>query len=189
VTRLSAEDFVAKKIFFVKGVGRDITRLGSFEQALRDAGIQMFNLVRVSSIIPPNCKVISSKEGKRLLKPGEVVFLIMSKIESDEPNRLIAASVGAAVPKDRNMYGYLSEYEAYGESDEVAGEKSEDLAATMLATTLGIHFDVDASWDKKKKAFKMSNKIVKTFNITQSAVVGKDGKWTTVIATAVLVFH
>ena len=189
MTKLSVEDFVAKKIFFVKGVGRDITRLGSFEQALRDAGIQMFNLVRVSSIIPPNCKVISPQEGKQLLKPGEVVFLVMSKIESDEPNRLVAASIGAAMPKDRNMYGYLSEYEAYGENDEVAGEKAEDLAATMLATTLGIHFDVDASWDEKEKAFKMSNKIVKTFNITQSAVVGKDGKWTTVIAAAVLVFH
>jgi len=113
----------------------------------------------------------------------------MSKIESDEPNRLVAASIGAAVPKDRNIYGYLSEYEAYGENDEVAGEKAEDLAATMLATTLDIHFDVDASWDKKEKAFKMSNKIFKTFNITQSAVVGKDGKWTTVIAAAVLAFH
>ncbi|MGC8548040.1 MAG: pyruvoyl-dependent arginine decarboxylase [Candidatus Micrarchaeia archaeon] len=183
----SADLFVAKRMFFTKGVGRDTTELGSFEQALRDAQIQKFNLVRVSSIIPPNCEVIKREEGLQLLKPGQVVFLVMSRIESNEPNRLMAASIGAAMPKDRNNYGYLSEYESFGESDEAAGEKAEDLAATMLATTLGIEFDPDQSWDEKEQVFKMSNKIVKTFNVTQSAVVGKGGRWTTAIAAAVLI--
>ncbi|MEM3180838.1 MAG: arginine decarboxylase, pyruvoyl-dependent [Candidatus Micrarchaeaceae archaeon] len=180
---------IAKKMFFTKGVGRDSTQLGSFEQALRDARIQMFNLVRVSSIIPPNCELIKHDEGLQLLVPGQVVFLVMSRVESNEPNRLIAASVGAAMPKDRNQYGYLSEYEAYGETEEVAGDKAEDLAATMLATTLGIEFNTYQGWDEKEQVFKMSNKIVRTFNVTQSAVVGKDGKWTTTIAAAVFVTH
>lgn len=180
-------NFVAKKLFFTKGVGRDSTPLGSFEQALRDARIQMFNLVRVSSIIPPNCQVIKPEEGLQMLSPGQVVFLVMSRIESNEPNRLIAASIGVAIPKDRNQYGYLSEYEAYGEADEIAGEKAEDLAATMLATTLGIEFDPNKSWDEREQVFKMSNKIVKTFNVTQSAVVGKDGRWTTALAAAVFI--
>ncbi|MEM3781826.1 MAG: arginine decarboxylase, pyruvoyl-dependent [Candidatus Micrarchaeaceae archaeon] len=183
----SVDPLLARKMFFVKGVGRDSEKLGSFEQALRDAHIQMFNLVRVSSIIPPNCEIVKQEEGFQLLVPGQVVFLVMSRIESNEPNRLIAASIGAAMPKDRSQYGYLSEYEAYGETDEVAGEKAEDLAATMLATTLGIEFDADQSWDEKEQVFKMSNKIVKTFNVTQSAVVGKGGRWTTAIAAAVLV--
>jgi len=181
------ESFVAKRMFFTKGVGRDSTPLGSFEQALRDAQIEQFNLVRVSSIIPPNCEVIKREEGLQLLHPGEIVFLVMSRIEANEPNRLIAASIGAAMPKDRAVHGYLSEYEAFGESDEIAGEKAEDLAATMLATTLGIEFDPNQGWDEKEQVFKMSNKIVRTFNVTQSAVVGKEGKWTTAIAAAVFI--
>ena len=184
---MSSADLLPTRIFFTKGVGRDSTTLGSFEQALRDAQIQQFNLVRVSSIIPPYCKVIKKEEGLKLLNPGQIVFLVLSKIESNEPNRLISASIGAAMPKERSAYGYLSEYEAFGESDEVAGEKAEDLAATMLATTLGIKFNAEQSWDKREQVYKMSNKIVKTFNITQSAVVGKDRKWTTAIAAAVFV--
>ena len=51
---------VPKKIFFVKGKGFSTnSELRSFEQALRDAGIEKFNIVKVSSIIPPFCKEVS----------------------------------------------------------------------------------------------------------------------------------
>jgi arginine decarboxylase len=180
-------NIVPKKVFFTKGVGRSIRELESFESALRDAGISQYNLVRVSSIIPPNCEVITREKGISLLHPGGITFLVLARIQSDEPNRLLSASIGLALPKDVNTYGYLSEYEDYGESDEVAGEKSEDLAATMLASTLGISFDVDQSWDEKEQVFKMSGKMVKTSNVTQSAVVGKDGHWTCAVAAAVFI--
>ena len=180
-------DLVAKKLFFTKGVGRDTTPLGAFEQALRDAGIQQFNLIKVSSIIPPHCKIVSKERGLKELRSGAVTFVILSRLESNEPNRLIAASIGAAIPKNRSMYGYLSEYEAFGESDEVAGMKAEEIAANMLASTLGIDFKAEENWEKKKEIIKMSNKVVKTTNITQSAIVGKDGKRTCVIAAAVLI--
>jgi len=36
----------------------------------------------------------------------------------------------------------------------------------MLASTLGIDFNVDESWDEKKEIFKISGKIVRTFNVT-----------------------
>jgi len=180
-------DLVAKELFFTEGVGRDTTPLGAFEQALRDAKIQQFNLVRVSSIIPPHCKIVSRERGLKELHSGAVTFVVLSRLESNEPNRLIAASVGAAIPKDRSMYGYLSEYEAFGESDEVAGTKAEELAANMLASALGINLKAEEKWEKKKEIIKMSNKVVKTTNTTQSAIVGKDGKWTCVIAAAVLV--
>ncbi len=180
-------NIVPTKVFFTKGVGRSVRELEAFESALRDAGISQCNLVRVSSIIPPNCEVIPKDKGIALLKPGGITFLVLARIQSDEPNRLMSSSVGLAIPKDSNSYGYLSEYEDYGESDEVAGEKSEDLAATMLASALGIQFDVDQSWDEKEQEFKMSGKIVKTSNITQSAVVGKDGHWTCAVAAAVFI--
>lgn len=178
---------VPKAVFFTKGVGRHRDRLQSFELALRNAGIQMCNIVRVSSIIPPNCKVIPREKGIAKLRPGEITYCVMSQNETNEPNRLIAASIGVAIPKDRNTYGYISEHHSYGEVSKKAGDYAEDLAATMLATTLGLDFDIDKAWDERKQEFKMSGRIVKTSSVTQTAVGDKNGRWTTVIAAAVFV--
>ncbi|OPX35154.1 pyruvoyl-dependent arginine decarboxylase, partial [candidate division KSB1 bacterium 4484_188] len=104
----------------------------------------------------------------------------------NEPNRLIAASVGVAIPADRRMYGYLSEHYSFGQTGKKAGEYAEDLAATMLATILGVDFDPDLSYDTKKELWKISGKIVRTRNITQTARGDKNGIWTTVITAAVL---
>jgi len=172
------------EVFLTKGVGRHKEKLASFELALRDAGIEKCNLVYVSSILPPNCKIISKEEGLKKLKPGQITYCVMARNETNEANRLVAASVGCAVPSDSNAYGYLSEHHSYGETDEKAGEYAEDLAASMLATTLGIEFDPQQSWDEREKLYKSSGKIIKTRNITQSAE-GKNGMWTTVIAAAV----
>jgi arginine decarboxylase len=180
---------VPKRIFLTKGVGKHKERLTSFELALRDAGIAAQNLVRVSSIFPPNCKLISRKEGLKYLSPGEVVFSVVAENSSREPHRLMSSSIGVAIPSDRSTYGYLSEHHSFGESDDVAGEYAEELAAEMLATTLNVDFDPDRSWDEKKEIYKISNKIVRTANITQSAVGDKRGLWTTVIAAAVLIFE
>lgn len=173
------------KVFFTKGVGIHKDKLTSFELALRNAGIAPYNLVLVSSIFPPNCKKVSKEEGIKYLKPGQIVFVVYSRNETNEPNRLIAASVGLAIPNDSNQYGYLSEYHSFGENEEKAGEYAEDLAASMLATTLGIEFDPNLAWDEREKIYKTSGKIIKTSNITQTAVGNKDGLWTTVFAAAV----
>jgi arginine decarboxylase len=180
-------ELVPTRMFFTKGSGTHKEELRSYELALRDADIEMCNLVSVSSILPPRCKIIGRREGVQALKPGMLTFSVMARCASNEPRRLIAASVGCAIPQDRSMYGYLSEHHAYGQTDTVAGDYAEDLAAAMLASTLGIEFDEDVSWDQKKEVFRISDKIVKTRNITQSAVV-KGSKYTTVIAAAVFLF-
>ena len=180
---------VPRRIFLTKGVGKHKERLTSFELGLRDAGIAAQNLVRVSSIFPPNCKIISRKEGLKYLNPGEVVFAVVAENSTREPHRLVASSIGLAVPADRNTYGYLSEHHSFGEPDNVAGEYAEELAAEMLATTLNVEFDPDKSWDEKKQIYRLSNKIVRTTNITQTAVGDKRGLWTTVIASAILIFE
>jgi len=178
--------FVAKRMFLTKGVGKHREKLTSFELALRSAGIATCNLVRVSSIFPPRCKLVSRSEGVKELKPGQVTFCVMSENSTREPHRLIAASVGIAIPTDRNMFGYLSEHHSFGETEEVAGEYAEELAAEMLATTLGVEFDPDRSWDEKKEIYRISNKIVRTMHITQSAIGDKRGLWTTVLSAAIL---
>ncbi len=178
---------VPNKIFFTKGVGRHKEKLVSFEMALRDAGIQAANYVQVSSIFPPNCKFISKEQGVKLMKPGEITFVVMAKNQTDEPHRLISASVGLALPADPNSYGYLSEHHACGQTDEESGEYAEDLAAQMLATTLGVPFDETSSWDERQEVWKVSDKIVKTTNISQSAI-GQREAWTTILSAAVMVF-
>ena len=177
---------VPKKVFFTKGVGRHKERLASFELALRDAGIEKFNLVSVSSILPPNCKIISKEKGLQELKPGEIIYCVIARTETNENNRLIASSIGCAVPSDSNAYGYLSEHHGFGDTEQKAGDYAEDLAASMLATTLGLEFDSDKAWNEREQEYKASGKIIRTRNITQSAQ-GKEGTWTTVIAVAVFV--
>lgn len=174
-------------MFFTKGVGSHREHLHSFELALRSAGIEKCNLVLVSSIFPPGCRLISRKEGLKEMRPGAITYCVMSRCHSNEPRRLLAASVGCAIPTDKTTYGYISEHHAFGQTQLQAGDYAEDLAASMLASTLGIDFDIDESWDEKEETFKISGKIVKTMNVTQSAIV-KNGGYTTVLAAAVFVF-
>ena len=176
---------VPKKVFFTKGVGKHKEKLQSLELALRKAGIEKCNLVSVSSIFPPNCKIISKEQGFKLIQPGQIVFCVMSTNSTNEPNRMISASVGLAVPAEPNNYGYLSEHHANGETDEKSGDYAEDLAATMLASTLGIEFDPEKNYDERKEIYRMSGKIVKSRNTTQSAKGDKKGLWSTVVSAAV----
>jgi arginine decarboxylase len=187
MTTSTGYPFVPKEAFLTNGVGRHREKLQSFEMALRDAGIAQLNLVRVSSIFPPHCKLISKEAGIKRLKPGGVTFCVISDNATNEPHRLAAASVGIAIPKDPSQYGYLSEHHSYGQTDTIAGDYAEDLAASMLATILGLPFDPDKSWNETKQNWKISGEIVSTRNVVQSAMGHKDGLWTTVVAAAVFV--
>ena len=179
-------NFVPRELFLTKGKGIHKEKLVSFEMALRDAGVAEFNLVRVSSIFPPKCSIITPEVGLAKLSCGQVVFVVLSEASVREQNRLAAASVGISLPKDKSIQGYLSEHHSYGETEQEAGDYAEDLAAQMLATTLGIPVDSNLHWDDRKETWKMEDQIVSTTNITQSAV-GKNDVWTTVIAAAVLI--
>jgi arginine decarboxylase len=178
---------VPTRVFFTKGVGSHRDELRSFELALKDAGIEKLNLVHVSSIFPPKCKIIPKDEGVKLIAPGSIAFCVMARLATSEMRRLIAASIGCAIPADKSTYGYLSEHHAYGQTDEFAGDFAEDMAASMLASTLGVEFDETANWDEKEQVFKISGEIIRTFNVTQSAVISTKG-YTTVLASAVFLF-
>jgi arginine decarboxylase len=178
---------IPKNFFLTKGVGKHKEQLQSFELALRDAHMQHCNIVNVSSIIPPGCELIPKEKGLELIRPGEITFVVLARNSTNEPHRLIASSIGVAIPSGRNNYGYLSEHHSYGQTDEVCGDYAEDLAATMLATTMGIQFDPEIAWHEKEQLFKTSGMIIKTTNVTQSATGDKNGLWTTAIAAAVFV--
>ncbi len=178
---------VPSNIFFTRGVGVHKDRLASFELALRQAGIERCNLVYVSSIFPPMAKELPREEGLREIQAGQIVYCVMARNETNEPNRLVSAAIGQALPQESEAYGYLSEHHAFGETEEISGEYAEDLAATMLATTLGIAFDPDSAWQEREQIYKASGKIIETKNICQAAKGDPNGLWTTTIAAAVFI--
>jgi arginine decarboxylase len=173
------DDLVPTKVFLTKGVGRHKYRLKSFEQALRQAGVAQQNLVQV--------KVISRDKGVKMLLPGAISFCVIARADTNEHGRLVASSVGVAIPKDKDKWGYLSEIHAHGMNSQQAGDMAEDLAAGMLGTTLGIEFDPDKAWSEKEQAYKSTGLFIKTTNITQTAK-GKEGLWTTTVALAMFLF-
>jgi len=179
-------NLVPKKVFLTKGVGRHKYQLKSFEEALRKAGVAQQNLVQVSSILPPGCKTISRENGLKQLLPGQICYCVIARADTDEHGRLVASSVGIAVPKDEHKWGYLSEVHGYGMSQQEAADMAEDLAAGMLGTTLGLEVDPNKAWSEKEQVYKSSGMIIRTSNITQTARGQKD-LWTTTVAIALFV--
>ncbi|MBN1392060.1 MAG: arginine decarboxylase, pyruvoyl-dependent [Sedimentisphaerales bacterium] len=178
---------VPTQMFLTKGVGQHKYQLKSFEAALRGAGVAQQNLVQVSSILPPRCKVISLENGLKKLIPGQISYCVMARADTNEHGRLIASSIGVALPKDEEQWGYLSEVHDHGMNSQQAADLAEDLAAGMLGTTLGLELDPDKAWSEKEQAYKSSGLFVKTTNITQTAK-GQEGLWTTTVAIAMFLF-
>ena len=183
---MSLKELVPKNIFLTRGIGVSREKLTSFELALRDAGIASLNLIEVSSILPPNCSFVNTEEGSKSLYPGQIVPVVLARSDSNKVGDLVSSGVGVAVPRDKSDYGYLSEHHCIGMDDLQMEEYVEDLAAEMLATTYGLEFDPDASWDEKRELWSIDNRIVKTKSIVQTGHV-KDNHWTTTVAAAVLI--
>ncbi len=181
------DGLVPTKAFLTKGVGQHPYQLKSFEEALRKAGIAQQNLVQVSSILPPQCKVISCDNGLKRLIPGQICYCVMARADTNEHGRLIASSVGIAVPKDKNNWGYLSEVHGYGMNQQEAADMAEDLAAEMLGTTLGLEVNPNQAWSEKEQEYRASGLIIRTSNVTQTGR-GQRGLWTTTVAAAVFLF-
>lgn len=181
-------NMVPAKVFLTKGVSRHRYQLKSFEEALRKAGVAQQNLVQVSPILPPKCKIIPRENGLKSLVPGQICYCVMARSDTNEHGRLIASSIGIAVPKDRNNWGYISEVHGHGMNQQEASDMSEDLAADMLGTTLGLEVDPNQDWSEKEQVYKASGLIIRTSNITQTAR-GQKGLWTTTVAIAMLLLE
>lgn len=180
-------NLVPTKVFLTKGVGQHKYQLKSFEDALRTAGVAQQNLVQVSSILPPKCKIISREEGLKRLVPGEICYCVMAKADTNEHGRFVASSIGIALPRENDKWGYLSEIHGHGMNNQQAADMAEDLAATMLGTTLGLEVDPNQAWSEKEQAYKSSGLFIRTTNITQTAK-GQEGLWTTTVAMAMFLF-
>ncbi len=175
---------VPSRVFLTRGAGRHPEKLVSFEKALRQAGIAPFNLVRVSSIFPPHCRLVPRAEGLRLLRPGQILFVVLSENATDEAGRRISASIGMAVPRDRAQFGYLAEHEGFGLTEKEAGLHTESLAAEMLATKMGESLK---NAGKSRKTYRITNGLALETRSASQIASGSSGLWTTVLAAAVFV--
>ena len=180
-------NWIPKNIFLTKGTGVHNEKLASFELALRSAGIASYNLISVSSILPPHCSIIDSEKGNSMLRPGQVVPVVLARSDSNEADTLVSSGVGIAIPRNRDDYGYRSEHHTTGMNARQVEDYVEDLAAEMLATTYGLQFDPDASWDQKRELWTIDNRIVETKSIVAVSPSASSGKWTTVVCAAVLI--
>jgi arginine decarboxylase len=179
---------VPKSFFLTHGTGVHRERLTAFELALRDADIEQQNLVTISSILPPDCTEMERQKGAATLLPGEITFPVLARAETNEPGRRVHSSIGLARPSEASMYGYISEHHGHGMTGEQSGEYAEDLAASMLASTLGIEFDPDAAWNERKRVYETSNLIIGSTSVTAYAEGDQNGHWTCAVAAAVFRF-
>lgn len=177
---------IPRYFFLTKGVGKHRKPLVSFELALRDGGIQQFNLVNVSSIVPPKCQLITKERGLELLKPGEITFTVLVKNSTNEPHKWVTASIGVAIPSDEGKYGYLSEYHCFGKPPKEAGNYAEELAAYMITTTEEVQSDTEKTHRGENQS-PIERRGGETSSITGAVEGVEDGLWTTVIAAAVFI--
>ncbi|MGQ9369031.1 pyruvoyl-dependent arginine decarboxylase [Azospirillum sp. ST 5-10] len=176
---------IPTEVFLTSGVGVHHHRLAAFEAALRAARIERQNLVAVSSIVPPGCRLVPRDEGLARLRPGEITYGVIARCDSDESGRRITAAIGVARPAEPGRYGYISEHFGYGMTARECGDRAEDLAATMLASTMGFDLDPEAAWDERRQLYAHSGTSIEALSCTAAAEGAPGGRWTCAVAAAV----
>ncbi len=104
-----------KRFFMVKGNAEGISHLNSFDGALLDSGIGNTNLIKISSIIPPDCKFTKFIQ----IPAGSFIPVAYASITSDMPGEYIAAGVAAIIPTNRELAGVIMEYSSRGREKDI----------------------------------------------------------------------
>lgn len=113
----------------VSGVGHATTPLNAFDSALHSAGVSQFNLVRVSSILPPGVK-----QAERIsLAPGSLLPIAYGSKVSSTRNERITAAVSVALPADPSSIGVIMEY-----SGELSPEDAHRLVEAMAREAMAM---------------------------------------------------
>jgi arginine decarboxylase len=110
--------------FLTIGHAEGYTPLNAFDAALHDAKIGNTNLVKISSIIPPNCREIDIPEK---IPYGAFVPIAYANICSNLHGEMIASAIATAIPDNSEKPGLIMEYSARGHKEEV-----EDIVLQMV---------------------------------------------------------
>lgn len=103
------------KYFIAVGHAEGSSDLNAFDGALASASIGNINIIKMSSILPPECQEVMPV----LFPPGALVPTAYGTIASKEPNRIISAAVAIAFPEDENYPGLIMEAGEFGSRQEV----------------------------------------------------------------------
>ena len=93
------------------------TTLNAFDNALLAAGIGNINLIKISSILPPEVPVIELPK----IKPGALIPTAYAAVTSETPGETLAAAVGYAMPDDPAKNGVIMEF--HGVATRVEAER------------------------------------------------------------------
>ena len=113
------------------------TPLNAFDNALLAAGIGNINLIKVSSIVPPEVSIIELPK----IKPGALVPTAYAAMTSDVPGQTVAAAVGYALPEDRTRPGVIMEYH-----DGLSRAEAERTIRQMLEEAFRVRGETIREW-------------------------------------------
>ena len=155
--------FVPPRVFFTSGTGTHRLERVAIQHAMQQAGVSQCNLVKVSSVLPPDTQIISRQQGLRLLTPGNVVFAVIAQAETNEPSQRITPAVAWAKPKKPGVPGVIAEVEdnlTHGKNEETAADEVGEEAITILGETLGTRVDAKRKWDRRRKTLRIGSTTV-----------------------------
>ena len=111
------------RIYVAPGIGTGPTKLSAFDAALNDAGVANYNLIRLSSVIPPNATIVATDP---TIRPqaipgdwGDRLYVVMAEKRVDTPNTEAWAGIGWVQDKASNK-GLFVEHEGESEKPSAA---------------------------------------------------------------------
>jgi arginine decarboxylase len=175
-------------VFFTAGRGVHEHERVAVQHALREAGVGDCNLVKVSSVIPPGCRVIDRAEAKELLRPGNIVFAVIAQAVTQEPHQRLSVGIGWAIPEQEGVPGYIAEVEeeqARGLSGDACADEVGTTAVRLLAERLRAKVDAEVPWKRHKGWFNLGRTRATAGSLTSTVVGDEKGRYTAAVALAV----
>ena len=113
------------RAYVTSGIGYAKTKLSAFDAAELDANIMSTNVVKVSSFVPPNWKIINGKEELKKLT-GDGAFLPMAYAYAISNSQKVSASVIIGLNKDKTKASIIAEHADVNVAKEQSLKESED---------------------------------------------------------------
>lgn len=127
--------FIAHNYALVTGKScGDKYEILSFDNALIDAKVGNYNLVRVSSILPPRCCVATDLTD---LKKGSVLHIAYASLTKRGMGK-IASAIAVGIPNDEDCVGVIMEYSNWGDATSCIEVVEEMVTAAMAKRGIGL---------------------------------------------------
>jgi len=179
------DPIVPKQMFFTKGVGYHRNKLQALNQRFVMPASRSATLLRYRASSRRNVRLSLRPRGSRNSKQGKSPSLFLPRGDSGTKPSGFCIRRSCTTEKQEAIRLYQRTPWFWPDSQE-GFDFAEDLAATMLASTLGIELDPDKDWNERKMVYQVGERQFVSRSTAQTARGHKDSLWTTVIACAVM---